>query len=137
MPDGPMTYHRLRSTLPGHPSAGLQVRAVVRHSGICFGPMQRSQGHMRSQAGHRTEQAWEECLLIHQLRVIQQCRALVRSCVAVTSKSGHYTGDFQQGIPEMDSDAITFAPMAAWIGILNCCLGMSSFSFVTSARPIL
>ncbi len=113
------------------------MRTVVRDSRLCFNPMQRSQEHMRSQAGHRTGQTWEERLLVHQLRVIQQCIALVRSCVAVTSKSGHYTGDVQQGIPEIDSDAITLAPMAAWIGILNCCLGMSSFNFVTSARPIL
>lgn len=37
----------------------------------------------------------------------------------------------------MASAAIILLPMEAWIGILNCCRGMSSFNFVTSARPIL
>ncbi len=37
--------------------------------------------------------------------------------------------------PEMASDAMTLLPMAAWMGILNCCRGISSFSLDTRSRP--
>jgi len=39
------------------------------------------------------------------------------------------------GAPEMDSEATTRAPMAAWMGTLNCWRGMSSFSRTVSPLP--
>jgi hypothetical protein len=62
-------------------------------------------------------------------RVVQ--RAPLASLLQAGMPNAAQLQAMQSCIPE----ATTRAPMAAWMGTLNCCRGMSSFSRFTSALP--
>jgi hypothetical protein len=124
---------RLHSTWPAHPSAVLHPGGEERQTPNPLAQWVQGTKHHMAHFSASAAVEFQEAAAIetHTVGLHSACRNSVH--VRQAGSLMHAA----PGAPDMLSAAMMREPMAAWIGTLNCCRGMSSLSLFTRLLPIL